>query len=286
MEKEKKKTEKPDSEILSKKELKKLKKEEKKKNQSTRDSSLRPIPENQQTISTIPTTPLPPSKEPSSARLSPAAKRKRGFSLIFKKKSQKSILDDYVVVPPNEQEEIEMRIATDSILTQQTVNHVKEAAKIFKKLSDKGILDATWKIAACFIKGIGVDKNLIIGKKYAEAAMSKGSVDALFWFGLASENYNLLKQAADQDYLAALWWVGCYLFEGKGIEQDKYEGQKAMLKAASSGDIYWGRLHFYLCENNLYEFGRDDKQKSKYRKTLGRPPFDSDCSVFKPGPDA
>jgi hypothetical protein len=128
----------------------------------------------------------------------------------------------FIEVKPTESEQQEMSRATHLIWKSSKRQDLIEASQVLQKLADRGIVEACWKIAACYIKGIGVEKNPEKGQKYSRNAMNAGSLDGLFWFARSFEmngDFKRMKEAKHRGHLAARWWVGCYQFHGVGCKK-------------------------------------------------------------------
>jgi TPR repeat protein len=216
---------------------------------------------------------------------------------FFKPKNQnqkpesqtKEVAQSFIEVKPTESEQQEMSQATNLIWKSSKRQDLIEASQVLQRLAEKGIIEACWKIAACYIKGIGVEKNPEKGQKYSKIAMNAGSLDGLFWFARSFEmdgDFKKMKEAKHKGHLAARWWVGCYQYHGVGCKQNQSQGRENMLKVASSGDLYWERIHHKLIKNNSFDFSAQDLPQDADKKGLDMNiPFDSDCSIFKPGFD-
>lgn len=71
-----------------------------------------------------------------------------------------------------------------------------------------------------------------------------------------------------------------------GVKKNPDKGQRNLLKVASSGDLYWERIHQRLIANTSFDFSKDDFPQDVDKKVLDpNRPFESDCSIFKPGFD-
>lgn len=164
------------------------------------------------------------------------------------------------------------------------------AAKTFKEAADVGDIEACWRLAACYIKGIGVGTNTEHGRMYAEQAAKTGSIDGIFWLGRASvgsfknEAYQLFKRASLEGHLAAKWWVGYCQFRGFGTKKDEERGRENMRRISMEGDGYWAKHHSYIVKFGFYGF-RKDENLSKCYRVAGEGLSLCDCSMFKPGAD-
>jgi TPR repeat protein len=137
----------------------------------------------------------------------------------------------------------------------------KEAAQVLKQAADNGDIEACWRIAACYNKGIGIPENWENSKIYAEKAMKSKSLDGIFWYGSSctsrTEGFKYYKEAADKGHLASKWWVGWCQFCGYGTDKNEFEGKKKMESVALSGDSYWTTVQANIFENGWYGFPRD-----------------------------
>lgn len=164
-------------------------------------------------------------------------------------------------------------------------NSEKLAAKLFQQVADDGDLEACWRIAACFCKGIGVDRNNQLGSFYAEKAMNEGLVDGIFWYGISCESYEkafpYLKESYEKGHLAGKFFVGWFESTGHGTTQNVEEGKKKIEEVGMSEDSYWTNVFSLILEKGMFGFNAD-KVRSNQLKTLSSKQPISDCSIFKP----
>jgi TPR repeat protein len=59
----------------------------------------------------------------------------------------------------------------------------EHALKLFKRASINGEFEVDWRLAACYQKGISVEKDIKKSQEYAQISMESGSIDGMFWLG-------------------------------------------------------------------------------------------------------
>ena len=138
-----------------------------------------------------------------------------------------------------------------------TVNR-SEGAKWYAKAAECGDSRGMWRLANCFMKGIGIEKD--IGKAFLwfEKSASKDDPNGQFGLGLCyymgigvSQNFKeaveLFKKAAAKEQIGSLWRLGhCYEY-GQGVAKDLALAFKWYKKSADKGiaEGQWRLGRFY-----------------------------------------
>ena len=113
---------------------------------------------------------------------------------------------------------------------EDTPINYKEAARLYAMAADKGDDNGMWRLALCYQKGKGVEKNL-------------------------ERSFELFKKSADKDNPQAFYGLGQCYYLGYGVEKDYYEAFVLFQKAAEKGQR--GSL-WQL--GRCYEYGHGVKQ--------------------------
>ncbi len=94
----------------------------------------------------------------------------------------------------------------------------------------------------CYIKGIGVKRDLVKSLDYQKIAAEGGHLDSQFSLALhflnnkqSDESVKWFKKAAKQGHAGATYYYGYQLFNGMGIDQDKKAGISCFTKASKLG---------------------------------------------------
>lgn len=159
----------------------------------------------------------------------------------------------------------------------------QEAASIFKNAADKGDIEASWRIAACYRQGIGVAKNWDFARFYAKKSMEAGSIDGTFWYGLSckskEDKFLFLKKASKKGHIAAKWFSGFCLYNGDGTTKNVEEAKDKIRSVGMSGDGYWSNIFSIILQQGKYGFNKDEKQAESLKQLSKNQP-QSDCTIF------
>lgn len=123
----------------------------------------------------------------------------------------------------------------------------KKAFSYFEKSAQKGVAEAEYKIAVCYMEGMGVEVDFVNSLEWMKRAAAGGSVSAQQFLsrgGNAKEEQFQMKspdemtelRATAGDIEAQKLLGACYLFGESGITQNEEVGFSWMLKAAEQGD--------------------------------------------------
>lgn len=133
-----------------------------------------------------------------------------------------------------------------------------EAARLYAMAADKGDDDGMWRLALCYQKGKGVEKNLEKSFELFKKSAEKDNPEACYGLGQCyylgygvEKDYNeafvLFQKAAGKGQRGSLWQLGrCYEY-GHGVNQNlvkAYEWYKKSAEAGSSeGQWRLGRCY-------------------------------------------
>ena len=122
----------------------------------------------------------------------------------------------------------------------------EEAVKWFKKAAEAGDSAGMWRLANCFMTGLGVEKNYEEAFKWFEKSANKDNSNGQYGLGLCYymgngvvQNYKraveLFKNAAAKGQIGSLWRLGdCYGL-GRGVEKDFAKAYEWYKKSAEKG---------------------------------------------------
>lgn len=126
-----------------------------------------------------------------------------------------------------------------SAIREGNKNVISQHEKLAK--AEKNIFSCLF-LRDCYMKGIGVEKDLKQASYYQELAAEGGHEPSQFAIGLnllnnkqADKAADWFKKAADQGNAGATYYYGFLLLNGMGVNQDKVEGIKYLEKASQLG---------------------------------------------------
>ncbi len=122
-----------------------------------------------------------------------------------------------------------------------------KAIKYYKAAAEKGIPEALYNLALCYINGNGVTEDPVTASKLLKLAADKGNVNALYDLALLYENgkgvetdkskaVELYLKAANKGNVKAMYSLGCLYEEENGPERDVTKAVEWYTKAAESDD--------------------------------------------------
>ena len=126
-----------------------------------------------------------------------------------------------------------------------TVNR-SEGVKWYTKAAECGDSSGMWRLANCFLKGIGVEKDFDKAFLWYERSANKDNPDGQYGLGLCyylgngvAQNYKeaveLFKKAAAKDQPGSLWRLGHCYEHGQGVVKDLTLAFKWYKKSADKG---------------------------------------------------
>ena len=121
-----------------------------------------------------------------------------------------------------------------------------EGAKWYAKAAECGNSSGMWRLANCFMKGIGVEQNFDKAFQWFEKSASKDDPNGQYGLGLCyymgngvAKNYNeaaeLFKKAAAKGQNGSLWRLGYCYEHGQGVTKDLTLAYKWYKKSANKG---------------------------------------------------
>jgi TPR repeat protein len=164
----------------------------------------------------------------------------------------------------NSQSEIEkIRISIANERLQPKSYHYVKTFQHYLRRSEKGSKESSWRLAFCFRKEIGTEKNIIYAECLSKKSNLKESYGGIFWFGaiLYSINYDqiayfLFQKLAERNLPSGQYWFGFCRFFGDGIEKNEKEGIQLMKFAGESGDAYWAKKLALHLKNGMFGFSK------------------------------
>ena len=134
----------------------------------------------------------------------------------------------------------------------------EEAVKWYKKAAEMGDDSGMWRLAVCYMFGIGIEKNIDVAFKWFEKSARKNNPNGQYGLGLCfyngsgvEQNYGeavkLFKKAATKEQAGSLWRLGhCYEY-GLGVAKDLTQAfewyKKSADKGTSEGQWRLGRCY-------------------------------------------
>lgn len=187
-----------------------------------------------------------------------------------------------------------IKIGMELLRQNQEDDNFKKAAFVFFKMAAdwKKDPEASWRVAACFQRGIGIEKDLQKALEYSKIAFDANLPDGIFWYTRClndqdDKSFRYLKLAAEQNHLAAQYYVGLLTYhkletEQNKSEQNKSEGQKILQEFfENQKDAYWTCVYAMYCGKGFLSFQIDKEKAAKLTNICTSLPL-CDCSVFKP----
>ncbi len=132
----------------------------------------------------------------------------------------------------------------------------------YRRAADAGNAEAQYTLAELYLKGEGVPKDPNEAAKLFRAAAGAGNLaraqyalGLLYRRGLGVPRNDVeavlwWQKAADQNYPAAITWVGLSLLEGRGIAKDEEAARRMLERAAEADEMH---AQYTLCR--IYERG-------------------------------
>jgi NIMA (never in mitosis gene a)-related kinase len=175
------------------------------------------------------------------------------------------------------------------LLRHKTLNEDAQSAAffLFKIAADEDKdPEAIWRVAACYLIGIGIGKDQVKALEYSKIAFASNLTDGIFWYAMCldddDEKFQYFQQAANGNHLAAQYFVGFCTFKGYGTVQNESEGTKIMQNFfENQKDLFWTTVYIFFCQDEKYNLHVDQQKIDMLSRQLNSLPM-CDSSYFTP----